>query len=1217
MVSCLFLIMAQAQQNLSYPFYHITQADGLLHNGVYSITQDVKGFIWVGTQKGVQRFDGLRFVNYTDSSDSPGEENRVIKLYADNSNSSIWLYKHSQFKQLQLLQNKFSLIDNKSLLQQGGEKYTDRYGSNWIIQTKDIHQADNENKSTVFLLPFIKNNEPIYVSSFGKDAVRNQTWVIGFNNRLLLFDGSSREIYSQDYNPIFHPLLRQFKDTRYHLRAVTMDKNQNIWITTWGPDIFRYNSINKQLYTYSLADFIQSVERRKIFTGSVNTMMEDDHGVLWLGTTNGGLLQYNPQKDKFNYILYQQGNITGIEYNFDINSLFQDKEQNIWVGTDKGISVFSPYGQYFTIIKYDQYNLQSLPKNEINSMIQAASGDLIIGTWGGGISVYDNGFHFKKTISFADAIQKNEVWSFVQNNDGTIWAGCQKGFIHIIDVNKLSVHTIHPPEMENSTIRCMIKDSAGNIWLGLQNGKIVEWNNKKKSFQPFEKNFQNDLLPPAPVTNIFIDKSKNFWVSTWFGLKQLDTGKRSFIANYKSNKKDNTAISSSRCLGIEDYNDSTLLVGTQDGGLNLFNKKTKTFSHFASDELSSKTVYAIKKDAAGYIWVTTDYCLYKFNDAGKKTIPYNIESGIFNSPFTANNFYPLQNGQWITFTHTEIVSFSPYKTGYSANPNPKTEITALKVFSNPVFIDSLLFQNKPVQLSYKNNFLTVEFAVLNFSGVQQTNYYYRLSGIDKDWVNGGTKQVANYTNLPSGKYVFEVKAQQGNNNGAITFFKIIITPPWWKTWWFIVFVSCSIFLFAYLFIKWRIKNMRAIAEEKLKVQQLSADQYKSKLELEQIINYFSSSLIDKNTTDEVLWDVAKNLIGRLGFEDCILYLWNSDKTKMIQKAGFGPKGSVEQINKQPSDVLLGQGVVGHVMQTKEALLIPDTSKDVRYRQDVMLRLSEIAVPVIYNNELIGVIHIEHHEKNYYTTQHLQIMNTIATLMANKIKSIEAEQLLQRTNIEMYGMNELLLKAKLEALRAQMNPHFIFNCLNSIDNLIQMNEKEKATLYLSKFAKLIRSILENATSNVIPCWKDMETLKLYIELEELRFDKKFAYQIIISDEIANGDYKVPPLIVQPFVENAIHHGLLNKVEGDRKLLICVGVTGNHIHYLIEDNGVGRAKANSYKQLNKPSHQSMGMQITTDRINLFNHGKNGYVTITDMIDEWQHPCGTRVEIELINQ
>ena len=166
-------------------------------------------------------------------------------------------------------------------------------------------------------------------------------------------------------------------------------------------------------------------------------------------------------------------------------------------------------------------------------------------------------------------------------------------------------------------------------------------------------------------------------------------------------------------------------------------------------------------------------------------------------------------------------------------------------------------------------------------------------------------------------------------------------------------------------------------------------------------------------------------------------------------------------------------------------------------------------------------------------------------------------------------------------------------------------------------KMRNRILETSKNNTVSCWKDMETLKLYLQLEALRWDKKFQYQVIVADEIVNGDYKVPPLIIQPFVENAIHHGLLNKIEGDKKLLIKVQVVNNHIHYLIEDNGVGRAKANEYRQINKPSHQSMGMQITTDRINLFNQNNQGFVKITDLMDEQQQPCGTKVSIELINQ
>ncbi|MEO6000680.1 MAG: histidine kinase, partial [Chitinophagaceae bacterium] len=198
-----------------------------------------------------------------------------------------------------------------------------------------------------------------------------------------------------------------------------------------------------------------------------------------------------------------------------------------------------------------------------------------------------------------------------------------------------------------------------------------------------------------------------------------------------------------------------------------------------------------------------------------------------------------------------------------------------------------------------------------------------------------------------------------------------------------------------------------------------------------------------------------------------------------------------------------------------------------------------------------------------------------------------------------------------------SPHFIFNCLNSIDNLIQTDEKDMATNYLAKFAKLIRAILENSKQNVIPCWKDLESLRLYLELEEFRYNNKFSYHIKIADEILEGDYKVPPLIIQPFVENAIHHGLLNKQFGARDLWIDVSVDDdNTIKYTITDNGVGRAQANIYNQINGDTHFSMGMEVTIDRISLFNKGDHGGVKVTDLKDENNDAAGTQIEVWLLN-
>lgn len=210
------------------------------------------------------------------------------------------------------------------------------------------------------------------------------------------------------------------------------------------------------------------------------------------------------------------------------------------------------------------------------------------------------------------------------------------------------------------------------------------------------------------------------------------------------------------------------------------------------------------------------------------------------------------------------------------------------------------------------------------------------------------------------------------------------------------------------------------------------------------------------------------------------------------------------------------------------------------------------------------------------------------------------------------MKQKIAEAETVALRSQMNPHFIFNCLNSIDNLIQENEKEKATLFLARFAKLIRAILENSKYESIPCWKDIETLKLYLEMEALRWGDTFQCSVQADENIERGDYKVPPLIIQPYVENAILHGLMNKQGGKKRLDISVSTENNFIKYTIEDNGVGRNKAEEYKMMNRPKHVSIGMELTEKRIHHFNGSETKEVQVTDLYNEEGKAAGTRVEI-----
>jgi tetratricopeptide (TPR) repeat protein len=237
---------------------------------------------------------------------------------------------------------------------------------------------------------------------------------------------------------------------------------------------------------------------------------------------------------------------------------------------------------------------------------------------------------------------------------------------------------------------------------------------------------------------------------------------------------------------------------------------------------------------------------------------------------------------------------------------------------------------------------------------------------------------------------------------------------------------------------------------------------------------------------------------------------------------------------------------------------------------------------------------------------LVIRNIILKRKNEKLQSEQSQQALKRKGLEL----------EMQALRAQMNPHFIFNCLSAIDNLIQTSQPDMATTYLARFASLIRGVLDSSKNNLVPFQRDFETLKLYLEMEQFRCNNKFSWSLEANRDLLNGDYKIPPLIIQPFVENAIHHGLLNKPGTNRQLRITAELEGQYIIYAVADNGVGRIKAGTLKQLNKPEHNSYGIAITQERIQLHNRtNASGDVVITDLFEAGL-PSGTTAVVRISN-
>ncbi len=262
---------------------------------------------------------------------------------------------------------------------------------------------------------------------------------------------------------------------------------------------------------------------------------------------------------------------------------------------------------------------------------------------------------------------------------------------------------------------------------------------------------------------------------------------------------------------------------------------------------------------------------------------------------------------------------------------------------------------------------------------------------------------------------------------------------------------------------------------------------------------------------------------------------------------------------------------------------------------------------------VGVIDSEHSQKNFFTPWHLQLLTAIASLCSNKIALAESETARQQALLFAVDNQRKAAEAKLQSMRLQMNPHFLFNALNSIQQMILSGNSDGAAMYLSKFSKLLRMVLTHSDRDFIHLREELDILHLYLELEALRFDDTFTYSIDCQPGLDKEEYRVPPLLIQPFVENAIWHGLLQK-EGKRSLHITFESTDDdRLRCTIEDNGIGREAAGAFSR-NGHLHTGRGLSTSEERIETLNrqYGQHNTLEIKDLFSEDGTAAGTEVRI-----
>ena len=842
-------------QPLQYRFTHLGIEDGLAHSSVNHIIQDKKGFIWIATNNGLQCYDGYRFVDhhfeFNNNNSLPSDV--VLKLLEDDK-GKMWVACNTGIAIIDpLFQNPKRVaidlqVQNVSMEITG--LFQDSRKKIWLT-TRPYGAFMYNETANRFEPAFTTNPFNRKITLVAEEPGTRNFW-LGCDSGLAYNDVRLKTIYTYKNNPkgiaaLQHPRLHGVAIT-----ALMIDSNRQLWInTSWsgyplknvgGSDFFRYDLAAQAMHTYKPPNI-----------GGHQYAGDSKKNVWLLG--NNIFSKKSEEGDDFELVTADGNDPYGMDADM-VTCLLEDKQHNYWLGTDNGIYLFNP-GEV-KIFRGFAFDEKKQPVNvPVQQFLQLTNGNIWMATLGKGLFEYDLNFKPVKNYSFGGNTGYNLILSMHQAKNGNVWLGCQAGLLLHYDAAKGIFEKLAPAAFDFRTIRSIAEDQQGNIWFGTQHGLIIKYDAHKKDFTRYADPSYPDKEVWGTINKIMVDRQNNLWICTSNnGLMKMDVSIGKITEQFTHNQKDPQSLSGIGVDNIIEYNDSLMMLSSM--GINVFNVKSKKFIHIGTqDGLPSNSVLSLQKDAIGNIWAGFNGALVKMRGPSKKAEIYGRHDGIWNTSFENNAMQMVKGGRIVAGTSKDFYYFNPQQFHAREAP-PDVQITGFKVFDSRLNIDSCLAKDQAIRLSYDQNFLTIEFSAFNFLDNKLT-YYYKLNGIDKDWIRAGRNLSASYTHLPAGKYSFLVRSENGD---GIQSFKtntldIYIPPPFWLSWWFFILLALCFAYVLYFFHRLRINRLLDMEKVRDRIARDLHDDMGSTLSTINILSEMVKMKIDKDLT------VTKDYINKI------------------------------------------------------------------------------------------------------------------------------------------------------------------------------------------------------------------------------------------------------------------------------------------------------------------------------------------------------------------
>ena len=878
-------------QDKNLIFDHFNVIDGLSHPAVNVIVQDSSGFLWIGTQNGLNKYDGYNFT--------------VYKSYEQQENG---------------------LTDNciKAL-------YVDKNGILWVgTATGGLLRYNRNTDMFECFMNDPKNPKSISSNSVYSinEADNGLLWIGTYGGGLNKFNPFTKEFTRFEHNS-----KNKLSISSDNIRSLYRDKNNNLWIGTDGEGLDLLPN-NSKLFTHFVNNPLQPTS---ISEGAIMCIKEDNKNQLWIGTYGGGLNIFNKKTKIFEHYTYNSKstnsisnnivwnifiendsivwlstrggginlfnqktkNISNIVYNIDdpysINSnliltVMRDKSGIVWIGTeDKGINKLNMLKQNFKQISEIQSIKSELNSCKVASLYEDPNVGLWIGTYGKGLYFLNSKTNTLKHYSTQTnpAIRSNTILSISKDNEGNLWLGTDGEGIDVFNINSNTITNLRnnsaSTSLSNNAVHCLYKDHEGIMWAGTWGGGLNRYNRFNKTFTRFRI---SPIQQKDVVMTLTEDMSGKLWVGTYgsgLALFDKESEKFSFLL-------DNNIIFSV----IFSKDNKYLWVGTQGNGIIKMQLSTKLSEGITEKNgLSNDAVNGMVFDENNDLWVTTNNGLSKINTIDNSIIRYDINDGLLSNYFTPKTCFMLSDGRIMVGGMTGINCFNP-KDLVSPAPTPTIVITNFYAFNKEIKIGSIVkgetILEKNISLTnqiiipYSLSVISFDFLGIELGNPSKLQYAYMLDGLDKDWTYTDSKNKRiTYAQLPAGTYTLKIKSTNSEGKWCenVKELTIIVKPPFWQTAWFyiLLILFCFISIFSYLRYKtMQIAKSKAELEVKIKERTLELE-----LRNEEIVRQAGKIMIqNEQITDQN--DILEKQQKELELSKNNLELMVNQRTKELKQA---------------------------------------------------------------------------------------------------------------------------------------------------------------------------------------------------------------------------------------------------------------------------------------------------------------------------------------------